>query len=250
MTASGCCCVQGEDDVPPRPPLPQLYSPDEQPPAVPPLPRESNVIRHTSVRGLKRQSDERKRDRETVQYSNGDAKVGPQGRRDLEPPPPPNPSHPPLTLLSRPRSSQAELRPYLSDPELVGAGDGAAGPALGGWDGYLTLPSRGTERSGARLHLSPRTTCVNDVGSAPLRAQRHRGPAQPVLGHRLLRDPAQDHLHGAGEGEAPGPRPVNQRDSRLGMDLLKMSGTAGFHFHSLAQHATVRPPHRRALRGR
>lgn len=67
--------VQGEDDVPPRPPLPQLYSPDEHPPAVPPLPRESTVIRHTSVRGLKRQSDERKRDREICQYSNGDSKV-------------------------------------------------------------------------------------------------------------------------------------------------------------------------------
>lgn len=68
-------CVQGEDDVPPRPPLPQLYSQDENPPAVPPLPRESTVIRHTSVRGLKRQSDERKRDREIGQCSNGDSKV-------------------------------------------------------------------------------------------------------------------------------------------------------------------------------
>lgn len=77
-------CVQGEDDVPPRPPLPQLYSPEEHPPAVPPLPRESNVIRHTSVRGLKRQSDERKRDRETGQYSNGDGKVGRRRRSDCE----------------------------------------------------------------------------------------------------------------------------------------------------------------------
>lgn len=68
-------CVQGEEEVPPRPPLPQLYSPDEHPPAVPPLPRESTVIRHTSVRGLKRQSDERKRDREIGQYTNGDTKV-------------------------------------------------------------------------------------------------------------------------------------------------------------------------------
>lgn len=68
-------CVQGEDDVPPRPPLPQLYNHDENPPAVPPLPRETTVIRHTSVRGLKRQSDERKRDRETGQFTNGDAKV-------------------------------------------------------------------------------------------------------------------------------------------------------------------------------
>uniref|UniRef100_A0A3Q3DQA9 Pleckstrin homology domain containing A7 n=1 Tax=Hippocampus comes TaxID=109280 RepID=A0A3Q3DQA9_HIPCM len=76
-----------EEDVPPRPPLPQVYSPDEHPPAVPPLPRETTVIRHTSVRGLKRQSDERKRDREIGQ--NGDIKV--------------------------------ELRPFLSDPELLGS---------------------------------------------------------------------------------------------------------------------------------
>lgn len=68
-------CVQTEEDVPPRPPLPQIYSPDENPPAVPPLPRETTVIRHTSVRGLKRQSDERKRDREIGQYMNGDSKV-------------------------------------------------------------------------------------------------------------------------------------------------------------------------------
>lgn len=67
-------CYQ-EDEAPPRPPLPQLYSPEDQPPAVPPLPREATVIRHTSVRGLKRQSDERKRDRELGQYVNGDYRV-------------------------------------------------------------------------------------------------------------------------------------------------------------------------------
>lgn len=49
---------------------------------VPPLPKEASVIRHTSVRGLKRQSDERKRDRESGQYVvNGDYKV----RRHLLP---------------------------------------------------------------------------------------------------------------------------------------------------------------------
>uniref|UniRef100_A0A3Q2YAA0 Pleckstrin homology domain containing, family A member 7a n=1 Tax=Hippocampus comes TaxID=109280 RepID=A0A3Q2YAA0_HIPCM len=54
-----------EDDAPPRPPLPRLYDYEETPPAVPPLPKEASaVIRHMSVRGLKRQSDERKRDRE------------------------------------------------------------------------------------------------------------------------------------------------------------------------------------------
>lgn len=75
QSLNSCSVCKGEEDVPPRPPLPQLYSPDEHPPAVPPLPRETTVIRHTSVRGLKRQSDERKRDREIGQYTNGDSKV-------------------------------------------------------------------------------------------------------------------------------------------------------------------------------
>lgn len=136
FTPSPPLCAQGEDDVPPRPPLPQLYSPEEHPPAVPPLPRESNVIRHTSVRGLKRQSDERKRDRETGQYTNGDAKVGPLGPgsrvSQLT-------TTPQCTLL---RASQTELRTFLSDPELIGAGDGASAVSVGR-DGYQTLPSRG-----------------------------------------------------------------------------------------------------------
>ncbi|XP_077590548.1 pleckstrin homology domain-containing family A member 7-like [Stigmatopora nigra] len=65
-----------EDAAPPRPPLPRLYDYEETPPAVPPLPKEASaVIRHTSVRGLKRQSDERKRDREGGHYVlNGDSK--------------------------------------------------------------------------------------------------------------------------------------------------------------------------------
>uniref|UniRef100_A0A3B4YRW6 Pleckstrin homology domain containing A7 n=1 Tax=Seriola lalandi dorsalis TaxID=1841481 RepID=A0A3B4YRW6_SERLL len=112
-------------NVPPRPPLPQLYSPDEHPPAVPPLPRETTVIRHTSVRGLKRQSDERKRDREIGQYTNGDSKV--------------------------------ELRPFLSNPELMGAGDGSSHIIIGasGHDGgYQTLPSRGMAGSSLRLNQS------------------------------------------------------------------------------------------------
>ncbi|XP_056243527.1 pleckstrin homology domain-containing family A member 7-like isoform X5 [Seriola aureovittata] len=78
-----------EDSAPPRPPLPRLYDYEETPPVVPPLPKEASVIRHTSVRGLKRQSDERKRDRESGQYVvNGDCK--------------------------------ADLRSYLSEPELPG----------------------------------------------------------------------------------------------------------------------------------
>lgn len=69
--------MQAEDSAPPRPPLPRLYDYEETPPVVPPLPKEASVIRHTSVRGLKRQSDERKRDRESGQYVvNGDCKVG------------------------------------------------------------------------------------------------------------------------------------------------------------------------------
>uniref|UniRef100_A0AAQ4RWW1 Pleckstrin homology domain containing, family A member 7a n=1 Tax=Gasterosteus aculeatus aculeatus TaxID=481459 RepID=A0AAQ4RWW1_GASAC len=78
-----------DDAAPPRPPLPRLCDYEETPPAVPPLPREASVIRHTSVRGLKRQSDERKRDRESGQHvANGDCK--------------------------------ADLRSYLSEPELPG----------------------------------------------------------------------------------------------------------------------------------
>uniref|UniRef100_A0A3P8QWV3 Pleckstrin homology domain containing, family A member 7a n=1 Tax=Astatotilapia calliptera TaxID=8154 RepID=A0A3P8QWV3_ASTCA len=65
-----------EDSAPPRPPLPRQYDYEDIPPVVPPLPKEASVIRHTSVRGLKRQSDERKRDRESGQYVvNGDYKA-------------------------------------------------------------------------------------------------------------------------------------------------------------------------------
>ncbi|XP_029952022.1 pleckstrin homology domain-containing family A member 7-like isoform X2 [Salarias fasciatus] len=86
-----------EDGAPPRPPLPRLYDYEETPPVVPPLPKEASVIRHTSVRGLKRQSDERKRDRESGQcVLNGDCKT--------------------------------DLRSYLSEPELPGISHHSAGP--------------------------------------------------------------------------------------------------------------------------
>nr|XP_038035240.1 pleckstrin homology domain-containing family A member 7 isoform X13 [Anas platyrhynchos] len=114
-----------EDEAPPRPPLPQLYSPEDQPPAVPPLPREATVIRHTSVRGLKRQSDERKRDRELGQYVNGDYRV--------------------------------ELRSYVSEPELATIGGDLSQPASGlisSDSGYQTLPTRGLSGSTSRLHQS------------------------------------------------------------------------------------------------
>ncbi|MGH0166548.1 UNVERIFIED_CONTAM: hypothetical protein FKN15_051141, partial [Acipenser sinensis] len=114
-----------EEEAPPRPPLPYIYSPDDQPPAVPPLPKEASVIRHTSVRGLKRQSDERKKDREFGQYVNGDYKV--------------------------------ELRSYMSEPELINLGGdpsqlsiGASGPD----SGYQTLPNRGLSGSTSRLNQS------------------------------------------------------------------------------------------------
>uniref|UniRef100_A0A8C2T3Z2 Pleckstrin homology domain containing A7 n=1 Tax=Coturnix japonica TaxID=93934 RepID=A0A8C2T3Z2_COTJA len=114
-----------EDEAPPRPPLPQLYSPEDQPPAVPPLPREATVIRHTSVRGLKRQSDERKRDRELGQYVNGDYRV--------------------------------ELRSYVSEPELAMIGGDLNQPSSGFVtidSGYQTLPTRGLSGSTSRLHQS------------------------------------------------------------------------------------------------
>lgn len=43
--------------------------------------------------------------------------------------------------------SQVELRPFLSDPELMGAGDGSSHISVvaSERDGYQTLPSRGTK---------------------------------------------------------------------------------------------------------
>nr|XP_055029429.1 pleckstrin homology domain-containing family A member 7 isoform X13 [Misgurnus anguillicaudatus] len=103
-----------EDYAPPRPPLPLLYD-EDTPPVVPPLPKETSVIRHTSVRGLKRQSDERKRDRES-NYMNGDCRV--------------------------------ELRSYLSEPELPGIvhGSDQVDP------GYLTLQRRGLSGSSSGIN--------------------------------------------------------------------------------------------------
>ncbi|XP_075043685.1 pleckstrin homology domain-containing family A member 7 isoform X3 [Mixophyes fleayi] len=111
-----------EEGAPPRPPLPDMYSPEDTdpppyippPPALPPPLRESSVVRHTSVRGLKRQSDERKRDRELGQGVNGDYRV--------------------------------ELRTYASTPELATL-DNSAPPSssfLGSDSGYQTLPTRGS----------------------------------------------------------------------------------------------------------
>ncbi|XP_067902376.1 pleckstrin homology domain-containing family A member 7 isoform X2 [Heterodontus francisci] len=114
-----------DDQAPPRPPLPDMYSPDDQPPAVPPLPKDATVIRHTSVRGLKRQSDERKRDREYGQYVNGDYK--------------------------------SELRTYMSEPELISLGSGlnrTTAGALGLDGGLQTLLGRGLASSNSGLQQS------------------------------------------------------------------------------------------------
>ncbi|CDQ60346.1 unnamed protein product [Oncorhynchus mykiss] len=110
---------EAEDEAPPRPPLPCLYDYEDPPPAIPPLPKEASVVvRHTSVRGLKRQSDERKRDRESGGCVNGDFKV--------------------------------ELRSYLSEPELPGAGQSSTGSE----GGYQTLPNKGLSGSSPRLNQS------------------------------------------------------------------------------------------------
>ncbi|XP_073515147.1 pleckstrin homology domain-containing family A member 7 isoform X3 [Phyllobates terribilis] len=119
-----------EESAPPRPPLPDMYSPEDAdlspdippPPALPPPPRESSVIRHTSVRGLKRQSDERKRDRELG--ANGDYRV--------------------------------ELRTYVSDPELANLADANTSTSdfQSSDPGYQTLPTRGLSGSTSRLAQS------------------------------------------------------------------------------------------------
>ncbi|XP_059206771.1 pleckstrin homology domain-containing family A member 7 isoform X2 [Centropristis striata] len=155
----------GEEDVPPRPPLPQLYSPDEHPPAVPPLPRETTVIRHTSVRGLKRQSDERKRDREIGQYTNGDSKV--------------------------------ELRPFLSDPELMGAGDGSSHISVvaSGHAGYQTLPSRGAAGSSLRLNQSSSISSYVTLRRAASAAGMKERP-KSALERLYSGDPAQQQQRG------------------------------------------------------
>lgn len=86
---------------------------------VPPLPKEASVIRHTSVRGLKRQSDERKRDRESGQYVvNGDCK--------------------------------ADLRSYLSEPELPALSHHNTGSDVD----YQYFQSKGLSGTSSRLNQS------------------------------------------------------------------------------------------------
>uniref|UniRef100_A0A3P9LPH4 Pleckstrin homology domain containing, family A member 7a n=1 Tax=Oryzias latipes TaxID=8090 RepID=A0A3P9LPH4_ORYLA len=153
-----------EDEAPPRPPLPRLYDYEETPPVVPPLPKEASVIRHTSVRGLKRQSDERKRDRESGQcLSNGEHK--------------------------------ADLRSYLSEPELPGISHSMVGsdgdhqyyPSQGAVSGlnhsssissYVTL-RRGPGSSAAKMFSwqEERSGAEGQRGQT-LNAVKERGRAQ------------------------------------------------------------------------
>ncbi|KAK2842651.1 hypothetical protein Q5P01_012851 [Channa striata] len=127
-----------EDSAPPRPPLPRLYDYEETPPVVPPLPKEATVIRHTSVRGLKRQSDERKRDRESGQYVvNGDYK--------------------------------ADLRSYLSEPELPGMSHHSTESDID----YQYFPSKDVSGPSSRLNqsdsISSYVTLRRGLGSSAAR---------------------------------------------------------------------------------
>ncbi|XP_034541378.1 pleckstrin homology domain-containing family A member 7-like [Notolabrus celidotus] len=132
-----------EDTAPPRPPLPRLYDYEETPPVVPPLPKEASVIRHTSVRGLKRQSDERKRDRESGQYvSNGDCKT--------------------------------DLRTYLSEPELPAMSHHSTGSDVD----YQYYQNKGLLGSSSRLnqssYISSYVTLRRGPGSSAARSQQER----------------------------------------------------------------------------
>ncbi|XP_027886897.1 pleckstrin homology domain-containing family A member 7-like isoform X10 [Xiphophorus couchianus] len=121
-----------EDGAPPRPPLPRLYDYEETPPVVPPLPKEASVIRHTSVRGLKRQSDERKRDREGGQYvANGDCKT--------------------------------DLRSYLSEPELPGSSQ----PITASEADYQYYPGKGLLGTTSRLDQSNSISSYVTLRRAP-----------------------------------------------------------------------------------
>ncbi|XP_041650751.1 pleckstrin homology domain-containing family A member 7 isoform X3 [Cheilinus undulatus] len=132
-----------EDTAPPRPPLPRLYDYEETPPVVPPLPKEASVIRHTSVRGLKRQSDERKRDRESGQcVINGDCKT--------------------------------DLRSYLSEPELPVMSHHSAGSDAD----YQYFQSKGLSGSSSRLnqsnYISSYVTMRRGPGSSAARSHQER----------------------------------------------------------------------------
>uniref|UniRef100_UPI0037E8AA36 pleckstrin homology domain-containing family A member 7 isoform X2 n=1 Tax=Semicossyphus pulcher TaxID=241346 RepID=UPI0037E8AA36 len=132
-----------EDTAPPRPPLPRLYDYEETPPVVPPLPKEASVIRHTSVRGLKRQSDERKRDRESGQYViNGDCKT--------------------------------DLRSYLSEPELPAMSHHSAGSDVD----YQYFQSKGLLGSSSRLNqsnsISSYVTLRRGPGGSAARSHQER----------------------------------------------------------------------------
>ncbi|XP_068169059.1 pleckstrin homology domain-containing family A member 7-like isoform X2 [Antennarius striatus] len=128
-----------EDAAPPRPPLPRLYDYEETPPVVPPLPKEASVIRHTSVRGLKRQSDERRRDRDIGQYAvNGDCK--------------------------------ADLRSYLSEPELPGR---SPHPGAGSDVDYQCFQNKGSSsQQNQSISIASYVTLRRGPGASGARPER------------------------------------------------------------------------------
>ncbi|XP_076002932.1 pleckstrin homology domain-containing family A member 7-like isoform X2 [Genypterus blacodes] len=150
-----------EDSAPPRPPLPRLYDYEETPPVVPPLPKEASVIRHTSVRGLKRQSDERKRDREGGQYvANGDCK--------------------------------SDLRSYLSEPELPGMIHHSAASEVD----YQYFPSKDPAVSSSRLNQSNTISSFVTLRRGPGSSAARERP-KSALEH--LSPPAEDQLASGGQ---------------------------------------------------
>lgn len=56
------------------------------------------------------------------------------------------------------------------------------------------------------------------LGGSPLRGRRQHGQAEPVGGHRVVRDPPEDDLDSVREGE----------DSRAGGDSAEAEETAWF----------------------
>lgn len=66
--------------------------------------------------------------------------------------------------------------------------------------------------------VGSRTSALTTLGGPPLRGRRQRGQAEPVSGHRVVRDPPEDDLDGVREGE----------DSQAGADSAEAEDTAWF----------------------
>lgn len=106
-----------------------------------------------------------------------------------------------LSSVSQP---QGELRPFLSDPELVGAGDGSShvGVGVSGPDGYQTLPSRGTHATAPPAFTDCCHLDVKPLGVG-ISHRGHQLLIQPesVVQHLLVRDPPESSLGLGGDGE-------------------------------------------------